>query len=141
MRERQYDDPHLLVLKDTVQHDDAKDAIKDDGVLRIQGWICVPNVDGLRELIREEANCSQYSIYSGAAKMYQDLRQHYWWRSMKKDIVGFVAWFLICHQVKYEHKRTAGLLHKLEIPEWKWKRITMDFLVGLPWTSKTFDAI
>ncbi|XP_070055188.1 uncharacterized protein [Nicotiana tomentosiformis] len=121
LEERQYDDPHLLVIKDTVQHDDAKDVtIKDDGVLRIQGWICVPNVDGLHELIREEANSSWYSIYSGAAKMYQDLRQHYWWRRMKKDIVGFVAWFLNYDQVKYEHQRTAGFLQRLESPEWKW---------------------
>jgi len=34
IRERQYDDPHFLVLKDTVQHGDVNDAtIGDDGVL------------------------------------------------------------------------------------------------------------
>jgi len=79
IRESQYNDPHLLVLKDTVQHGDAKDvSIGDDGVLRMQGRICVPNVDGLRELILEEAHRSRYSIHPGATKMYQDLRQHYW---------------------------------------------------------------
>ncbi|XP_070045205.1 uncharacterized protein [Nicotiana tomentosiformis] len=52
----QYDDPHLLILKDTMQHCDAKKAtICDDGVLRLQGQTFVPNVDGLRELILEEA--------------------------------------------------------------------------------------
>ncbi|XP_070019671.1 uncharacterized protein [Nicotiana sylvestris] len=52
IRERQYDDPYLLVLKDTFQHGDAKEAtIGDDGALRMQGRLCVPNVDGLRELI------------------------------------------------------------------------------------------
>ena len=57
IRERQYDDPHLLVLKDTIQHGDARDVtIGDNGVLRMQGRICVPNVDGLRELILEEAH-------------------------------------------------------------------------------------
>ncbi|XP_070049541.1 uncharacterized protein [Nicotiana tomentosiformis] len=50
--ECQYDDPHLLVLKDTVQHGDAKEVTTgDDGVLRMQGMLCVPNADGLRELI------------------------------------------------------------------------------------------
>ncbi|XP_070032501.1 uncharacterized protein [Nicotiana tomentosiformis] len=83
-QEHQYDDPHLLVLKDTVQHDDAKEvSIEDDEVLRVQGWICVPNVDGLHELILEEAHSSRYFIHPGAAKMYQDLRQPYWWRRMK----------------------------------------------------------
>ncbi|XP_070056540.1 uncharacterized protein [Nicotiana tomentosiformis] len=57
VRERQYNDPHLLVLKDTVQHGGSKKvAMGDDGVLRIQGLICVPNVDGLHELILEEAH-------------------------------------------------------------------------------------
>ena len=112
----------MLVLKDRVQHDDARDVtIGDDWVLRIQGRICVPNVDGLRELILEEAHSSRYSIHPGAAKMYQDLRQHYWWRRMKKDIVGFVARCLNCQQVKYEHQRPGGLLQQMDIPEWKWE--------------------
>lgn len=78
IRACQYDDPHLLILRDAMQHDDAKEvSIGDDAVLRMQGRICVPNVDGLHELILEEAQNSWYSIHSGAAKMYQDLRQHY----------------------------------------------------------------
>uniref|UniRef100_A0A1U7YDX8 Uncharacterized protein LOC104247083 n=1 Tax=Nicotiana sylvestris TaxID=4096 RepID=A0A1U7YDX8_NICSY len=33
IKERQYDDPHLLVLKDTVQHRDASDVtLEDDGI-------------------------------------------------------------------------------------------------------------
>ncbi|XP_070056784.1 uncharacterized protein [Nicotiana tomentosiformis] len=36
----QYDDTHLLVLKDTVQHSDSKEVtIGDDGVLRLQGQV------------------------------------------------------------------------------------------------------
>ncbi|XP_070050821.1 uncharacterized protein [Nicotiana tomentosiformis] len=70
-----------------VQHGDAKAVtIADDGMLRMQDQIYVPNVDGLRELILEEAHSSRYSIHLGAAKMFRDLRQHYWWRRMKKDI-------------------------------------------------------
>ncbi|XP_070037212.1 uncharacterized protein [Nicotiana tomentosiformis] len=116
--ERRYDDPHLLVLKDTVQHGDAKEVtIVDDDILRMQGMLCVPNVDGLRELILQEAHSSRYSIHPGVAKLYQDLRQHYWWRRMKKDIVKYVAWYLNCQQVKYECQRPDGLLKKLEIPE------------------------
>jgi len=109
IRERQYDDPHLLVLNDKVQHGNARDVTIGDGeVLRMQGRIFVPNVDGLRELILEEAHSSRYSIHSGDVKMYQNLKQHYWWRQMKKDIVGFVAWCLNCQQVKYEHQRLGG---------------------------------
>ncbi|XP_070034492.1 uncharacterized protein [Nicotiana tomentosiformis] len=92
IREHQYDDPHLLVHKDTVQHSDAKEVtIGDGGMLRKEGRLCVLNVDGLRELILQEAQSSRHSIHPGAAKMYHDLRQHYWWRKMKKYIVEDVV--------------------------------------------------
>ncbi|XP_070032773.1 uncharacterized protein [Nicotiana tomentosiformis] len=92
IKERQYKKPHLLVLKDMVQHGDANEVtIGDDRTLWMQGRLCVPNVDGMRELILQEAHNSRYSIHPGDAKMFQDLRQHYWWRRMKKDIVEYVA--------------------------------------------------
>ena len=77
IRDRQDDDPHLLVLRDTVRHGGAKQVtVGDDRVLRMQGRICVPNVDGLHELILEESHSSGYSIHPSTAKMYRDLRQH-----------------------------------------------------------------
>ncbi|XP_070040302.1 uncharacterized protein [Nicotiana tomentosiformis] len=89
---RQYDDLQLLVLKDTVQHDDAKEVtISDDLVLKLQGQICMPNVDGLLEQILVEAHSSRYSIHPSAKKIYHDLKKHYWCRRMEKDIVEYVA--------------------------------------------------
>ncbi|KAL0433718.1 UNVERIFIED_CONTAM: hypothetical protein Slati_2706100 [Sesamum latifolium] len=44
-------------------------------------------------------------------------------------------------QVKAEHQAPAGKLRPLSIPEWKWKKITMDFVVGLPRTLRKHDAI
>ncbi|XP_070010436.1 uncharacterized protein [Nicotiana sylvestris] len=74
IKDRQYDNPHLLVLRDMVRHGGAKQVtIGDGGVLRMHGRICVPN--------------------------------------------------------------------KIEIPEWKWERITMDFVVGLPQTQMKFDTV
>ncbi|XP_070046360.1 uncharacterized protein [Nicotiana tomentosiformis] len=88
-----FDDPHLLVLKDTVQRGGAKEiVIGDDGGKRLQGHICGPNLDGLRELIFEKAYSLRYSIHPGVKKMYCGLKQHYWWRRMKKDIVPYVSW-------------------------------------------------
>ncbi|XP_070039310.1 uncharacterized protein [Nicotiana tomentosiformis] len=66
IKSRQFDDPNLLVLKDTVQQDCAKQVvIVDDGVMWLQDRICVPNIDELRELILEEAHSSRYSIHPG----------------------------------------------------------------------------
>ena len=60
---------------------------------------------------------------------------------MKKDVVEFVYRCLICQQVKAEHQRPAGLLQSLPIPQWKWEKITMDFVVGLPRCQSGYDAI
>ncbi|XP_050222488.1 uncharacterized protein LOC126672576 [Mercurialis annua] len=60
---------------------------------------------------------------------------------MKKDIADFVAKCPTCQQVKLEHQRPYGFLQPLPIPEWKWEKITMDFMVGLPKTQKGFDSI
>ncbi|XP_070046834.1 uncharacterized protein [Nicotiana tomentosiformis] len=84
IREHQYDDPHLHVLKDTIQHGDAKEVtIGDDSVLRMHGRLCVPNVDGLCQFILQEAHILLYSIHPGATKMYHDFRHHYWWKRIK----------------------------------------------------------
>ncbi|GKB38127.1 putative reverse transcriptase domain-containing protein [Tanacetum coccineum] len=43
--------------------------------------------------------------------------------------------------VKVEHQRPPGLLQQLEIPEWKWEGITIDFVTKLPRTSSGHDII
>ncbi|CAN4125040.1 unnamed protein product [Withania somnifera] len=60
---------------------------------------------------------------------------------MKKDIADYVSKCLNCRRVKYEHRRPGGLMQRLPIPEWKWERVTMDFVSGLPRTSRCFDSI
>ncbi|KAA0066851.1 reverse transcriptase [Cucumis melo var. makuwa] len=43
--------------------------------------------------------------------------------------------------VKPVRQRPGGLLNPLSVPEWKWEHITMDFLFGLPRTSRGYDGI
>ena len=64
--------------------------------------------------------------------MYQDLKKQYWWKQMKADVVEYVAKCQVCQVVKAEHKKPAGVLQPLFIPEWKWESISMDFISGLP---------
>jgi hypothetical protein len=73
--------------------------------------------------------------------MYKDLKTHYWWYGMKRDIAKYVSLCDICQRVKAEHQRPAGLLQPLKIPEWKWEEIGMDFIVGLPRTQAGYDSI
>ncbi|CAN4096813.1 unnamed protein product [Withania somnifera] len=92
-----------------------------------------------KSMILREAHSSVYSIHPGVAKMYRDPRKLYWWNGMKKDIADHVSKCLNFRRVKYEHRRPGGLMQRLPIPEWKWERVTMDFVSGLPRTSRGFD--
>ena len=48
---------------------------------------------------------------------------------------------MACQLIKAEHQKPAGLLQPLEIPQWKWEHLTMDFISGLPTTSRGNNAI
>lgn len=51
-----------------------------------------------------------YTIHPRNTKMYQDLRQHYWWRRMKRDVAKYVERCLTCQQVKAKHQKPIGTL-------------------------------
>ncbi|XP_055801985.1 uncharacterized protein LOC129871127 [Solanum dulcamara] len=97
--------------------------------------ICVPGVVGLRQQIMGEAHNARYSVHPRSIKMYHDLKYLYWWDGMKRDISEFVGQCPNCQQVKIKHQKPAGLLQKMEIRAWKWERINMDFIIGLPRTK------
>lgn len=60
---------------------------------------------------------------------------------MKKQIARYVRQCTTCQQVKADHQKSAGTLQSLEIPEWKWGHLPMDFAVGLPKTQARNEAI
>lgn len=65
----------------------------------------------------------------------------FWWPGVKKEVNEFVLACLVCQKAKIEHQKPSGKLQPLEIPEWKWDSISMDFVVGLPRTPKGLDSI
>jgi hypothetical protein len=101
----------------------------------------IPNDAELRRDILNEAHKTRYTEHPGSTKMYQDLRKGFWWQGMKHDIAEYVAQCPTCQQVKAEHQRPANPLQPLNVPEWKWDQIAMDFVVGLPKTLNRHDAI
>ena len=73
--------------------------------------------------------------------MYQDLRHKYYWSGIKRHVGDFVRRCLTRQQVKVVHEKPAGLLPPLEVAEWKWEHVTMDFVTHLPWTPQRNDAV
>jgi hypothetical protein len=46
-----------------------------------------------------------------------------------------------CQRIKASHLKSSGALQPLSIPSWKRDDISMDFIVGLPNTSRHHDSI
>jgi hypothetical protein len=113
----------------------------DQGIVWFNDHIVVPKDANVHQQILDEAHLSRYSIHPRSTKMYQDLKQHYWWTKMKIEIARYVAKCDTCRRVKAIHMKTVGPLQSLPIPTWKWEDISMDFIVGLPRTTKGFDSI
>lgn len=122
IREAQPKDSEFSDIKKKMAEGKFKDfTVDDQNILWINGRICVPDADGLRQLILKEAHDSKYSIHPGSTKMYQDVKNKFWWPNLKRDVAEFVALCDVCQKVKAEHQRPAGLLQPLKIPEWKWE--------------------
>nr|GEZ96115.1 putative reverse transcriptase domain-containing protein [Tanacetum cinerariifolium] len=83
---------------------------------RTDGTLCFNNrswllcYGDLRALIMHEAHKSKYSVHPSSDKMYQDLKQLYWWPNMKADIATYVSKCLTYLRVKAEHQKPSGLL-------------------------------
>ncbi|GKB72634.1 putative reverse transcriptase domain-containing protein [Tanacetum coccineum] len=111
---------------------------KEDESLYFMDCIWVLLVGSVRTIIMDEADKTKYSIHPGADKMYHDLRDMYWWPEIKRDIATYVNKCLTCSKVKAEHQRPSGLLQQPEIPEWKWDKITMDFIINTERLEKLY---
>ncbi|WMV09841.1 hypothetical protein MTR67_003226 [Solanum verrucosum] len=142
IKAKQFEDENLNEIRKKIVIGNAQETTLDaEGVLSLKGRICVPRIDDLIQKLLIESLGSRYSNLPGVTKMYRDLKKLYWWLGMKKDRAEFVAKCHNCQQVKYEHRRPAGLLQRMPIPEWKWEKISTDFVVGLPKTFLKFDFI
>ncbi|GJV83425.1 putative reverse transcriptase domain-containing protein [Tanacetum coccineum] len=129
--------PKNLTAEDVggmLRQDLTKEKLKPhaDGTLCLNNRSWLTCYGDLRTLVMHESHKSKYSIHPGSDKMYQDLKQLYWWPNMKANIATYVSKCLTCSKVKTEHQKPSCLLVQPEIPEWKWEKITMDFVTKLP---------
>jgi hypothetical protein len=140
----QIGDKGVQVIKEMIEqkvdkykcfHQDSK------GILWFGDRLVVPKNPELRKKILDEAHLSKFSMHLGSNKMYHDLRSLYWWTRMNREIAKYISECDTCQRVKASHLKMAGTLQPLPIPSWKWEDICMDFIVGLPNTSRHHDSI
>ncbi|GKE50106.1 putative reverse transcriptase domain-containing protein, partial [Tanacetum coccineum] len=67
------------------------------------------------------------------------------WNSMlqRQELVAMLWRFEDCDhaRVKAEHQRPSRLLVQPDIPQWKWDKITIDFVTKLPKSSQGYNTI
>src|SRR5438105_764102 len=110
IRNGQLEDEKIKEIRGLIKLDKAPGFSEDDqGTVWYGRRICVPDVKSIKELILREARDSAYSIHPRSTKMYQDLKDRYWWYGLKRDVAEYVALCDTCQRVKAEHQRPAGL--------------------------------
>lgn len=78
-------DPQLLKWKEQVlEGKNVEFSVTTDGILHYKGRLCIPNDAELKKQLLSEAHATPYSVHPGATKMYQDLKEQFWWSGLKK---------------------------------------------------------
>ncbi|KAK8925665.1 hypothetical protein KSP39_PZI018326 [Platanthera zijinensis] len=84
-------DPVFVKLFEKVKSGQSTTFIETDGFLFLNGRFCIPNDKSIRSKLLYEAHHTTYLIHPGRTKMYQDLKQEFWWPGMKTDIIKYIA--------------------------------------------------
>jgi hypothetical protein len=140
----QIGDKGVLVIKEMLgKKVDKYKCFRQDskGFLWFEDRLVVPKNPELRKKILDEAHLSKFSMHPGSNKMYHDLRSLYWWTQMTIEIAKYVAQCDTYQRIKASHLKVVGTLQPLPVPSWKWEDIFMDFIVGLPNTSRHHDSV
>jgi hypothetical protein len=100
-------------IKRTIQEGDRKVACfceDAEGTLWFKDRLVVPKKEALKSKILDEAHTLRYSIHPGSIKMYQDLRQQFWWTRMKRETACYVSECDTRRKVKTDYVKPKGLL-------------------------------
>nr|AAQ56367.1 putative reverse transcriptase [Oryza sativa Japonica Group] len=101
VRAAQVNDPEIAELKKNIRVGKARDFLEDEhGTIWLGERLCVPDDKELKDLILTEAHQTQYSIHPGSTKMYQDLKEKFWWARMRREIAEFVALCDVCQSAQ-----------------------------------------
>ena len=93
----QQEDPNLQKVLGQLAESpvDGFSKSSDEGLL-YQGRLFALTIEELKKEIMTESHNSPFVMNQGGTKMYQYLKQHFWWRSMKRDVAEFVSKCLVC---------------------------------------------
>lgn len=106
------------------------------------GWkLVVPNNLQARMNILYEFHDHPLAGHMGFNKTLQQISAVFHWEGLRTFVKRYVDTCTRCQVSKGITQRPAGLLQSLHIPTTRWDCLSMDFITGLPKTSKGNNAI
>ena len=111
-----------FLLKTQLFGDKNKDfKTSNNGIIYFKDRICVSDMEFLKGQILTEAHQTPYSVHLRVSKMYEDLRENYWWPNKKNEVAKFMLKCLTCQKVKAESQYPGRELQKESFQNGKWK--------------------
>ncbi|WMV19428.1 hypothetical protein MTR67_012813 [Solanum verrucosum] len=116
--------PESIVLDKDLQYDEKYIAFLDRDVRKLRTkeikfvkveWKHRPVEEATSEIVKDMKN--KVSVGANHDGLGRD-----------KCIAEFIAKCPNCQQVKVEHKRPSGMDQNIDLPEWKWEMINIDFV-------------
>ncbi|CAI5484512.1 unnamed protein product [Closterium sp. Yama58-4] len=92
-------------------------------------------------ILLEEFHDVPYAGHFGSNKTLAGIAKYYYWPRMAADVQQFVTSCDTCQRMKSSKQKKAGLLQPLPVPEQPWQVVSLDFITGLPSTSRGHDSI
>ena len=123
------------------QEQNIKCLSKTENIWMRGAQICVPEHLSLKQRILHEMHAAPYSGHLGAGNTERNIAQHYWWPNMQKDVIQYVRTCPICQRNREPTHKPYGEMQSLPVPEDTWTGLSMNFITGLPTTSRGNNSI
>uniref|UniRef100_A0A2N9F483 Integrase catalytic domain-containing protein n=1 Tax=Fagus sylvatica TaxID=28930 RepID=A0A2N9F483_FAGSY len=111
------------------------------GLLFYKDRFCIGKESGMKIKVLALIHDSPLGGHLGYLKSLHRAKKDWFWHGMKKDIKAYIKGCDTCQRLKHETSKPAGLLQPLAIPPRPWHSISMDFVEGLPTSSKQNVAV
>ena len=106
------------------------------GLLLYKDRFCIGKESGMKIKVLTLIHDSPLGGHSGYLKSLHRAKKDWFWHGMKKDIKAYIRGCDTCQIFKHETSKLVGFLQPLSIPPRPWHSISMDFVEGLPISSK-----
>jgi transposase InsO family protein len=106
--------------------------VDQEGLLRYQGRLYIPERNGLRQKLLNIYHDDPLAGHFGRTRTTELLRRKFHWINMQNDVAQYVKECAVCQGTATPRHRPYGKLESLPIPQRPFSDLSMDFITHLP---------